>query len=525
MMGSEAVSTAERNGVQVVHRTAAILNSLRGEPDGLSLSQIAERVGLARSTVHRLVAALEQERFVVAATSSRGFRLGPALASLAWATSNNVTALIHPFLIELSQELNETVDLAVLEHDHVLFVDQVPAAARRLRAVSAVGAVFPVHCTANGKALLAQLSDAEIERLLPARLEPLTPQTVRHPRRAARGAGGRPPRRRRLRPRGAHPRHLRGRHRARHTRRPGGRDHRAAARAALPGERDPDRGRAAAHARRDQPGARVNGKIAVEEHFVTPELEEMIFGVGWAPEDWRRVVRRLAGRRRAARRDGPARDRDRRRSRSARSASRTSSTRRARSSRHAARTTHSPSSCAAHPTRFAGLAALPMQDPAAAADELERCRRRARPQGRARQRLLEPRRPRDRRLLRRRRVPAVLGAGRGARRPLLPAPAQPAAEPAPRSTTAASELLGPTWAFAVETGTHALRLLDERPLRPVPRPDDHPRPHRRVPAVRAQPARAADLAHPPRPARKAGAAVSCATTSTSRPAATTTPRR
>jgi DNA-binding IclR family transcriptional regulator len=178
MMGSEAVSTAERNGVQVVHRTAAILNSLRGEPDGLSLSQIAERAGLARSTVHRLVAALEQERFVVAATSSRGFRLGPALASLAWATSNNVTALIHPFLIELSQELNETVDLAVLEHDHVLFVDQVPAAAQRLRAVSAVGALFPVHCTANGKALLAQLSDAEIERLLPERLEPLTPQTA-----------------------------------------------------------------------------------------------------------------------------------------------------------------------------------------------------------------------------------------------------------------------------------------------------------------------------------------------------------
>lgn len=179
MMGSEAVSTAERNGVQVVHRAAAILNSLRGEAEGLSLSQIAERVGLARSTVHRLVAALEQERFVVAATSSRGFRLGPALASLAWAAPNDLTGLIHPFLVDLSQELNETVDLAVLEHDHVLFVDQVSAAAQRLRAVSAVGALFPAHCTANGKALLAQLADAEIERLLPERLQPLTAQTVR----------------------------------------------------------------------------------------------------------------------------------------------------------------------------------------------------------------------------------------------------------------------------------------------------------------------------------------------------------
>ena len=72
------VETADRNGVQVVHRAAAILRALRDETNGLTLSQIADRVGLARSTVYRLVAALEQERFVVAASSSRGFRLGPA---------------------------------------------------------------------------------------------------------------------------------------------------------------------------------------------------------------------------------------------------------------------------------------------------------------------------------------------------------------------------------------------------------------------------------------------------------------
>src|SRR4051794_4178766 len=177
MMGCETVSTAERTGVQVVHRTAAILTALRGEPDGLSLSQIAERVDLARSTVHRLVAALEQERFVVAASSSRGFRLGPALASLAWAASRDVMALIHPFLVLLSQELSETVDLAVLEHDRVLFVDQI-AGPRRLRAASSVGALFPAHCTANGKALLAALPKDELERLLPARLERLTPHTI-----------------------------------------------------------------------------------------------------------------------------------------------------------------------------------------------------------------------------------------------------------------------------------------------------------------------------------------------------------
>jgi len=174
---STAVGKTERNGVQVIQRAVAILLSLRGEHDGLSLAQIAVRVDLARSTVHRLVAALEQEHFVVAASPKGRFRLGPALASLAMSASRDLALVIHPFLADLSRELNETVDLAVLEHDHVLFIDQV-AAARRLRAVSSTGSVFPAYCTANGKALLACLNEEELRHLLPERLEPMTPNTI-----------------------------------------------------------------------------------------------------------------------------------------------------------------------------------------------------------------------------------------------------------------------------------------------------------------------------------------------------------
>ena len=59
----------------------------------------------------------------------------------------------------------------------MLFVDHI-AAPRRLRAVSAVGSTFPVHCTANGKVLLAALTDAQIERLLPAELPAFTQSTL-----------------------------------------------------------------------------------------------------------------------------------------------------------------------------------------------------------------------------------------------------------------------------------------------------------------------------------------------------------
>ncbi len=161
----------------MIERAARILRGLKEHPDGLSLSEIAERVGLARSTVHRIVSALASEDFVVAASPRGRVRLGHGLTSLAIAAGGDLAREVHPFLVRLSRELHETVDLALLEHDHVLFIDQV-AAPRRLRAVSAVGAAFPAHCTANGKALLAALATERVVRLLPARLERLTPATI-----------------------------------------------------------------------------------------------------------------------------------------------------------------------------------------------------------------------------------------------------------------------------------------------------------------------------------------------------------
>jgi DNA-binding IclR family transcriptional regulator len=84
---------------------------------------------------------------------------------------------LHPEIAALSAELQETVDLSVLEGNVVRFIDQV-ASPRLLRAVSSVGAVFPLHCSANGKAVLAALPEDDALALLPAKLEPNTERTV-----------------------------------------------------------------------------------------------------------------------------------------------------------------------------------------------------------------------------------------------------------------------------------------------------------------------------------------------------------
>ncbi len=167
---------ARRNGVQVVARVGDVLRALAAAPDGLSLSELALAAGMPKSTVHRLVSALEREEFVTPARVGK-IHLGRGIARLGAATRDSLRDQIRPFLLRLHQELEETVDLSVRDGANARFIDHIPAP-HRLRAVSAVGAAFPLHCTANGKALLAAMPEEELDAVLPARLPAHTPNTI-----------------------------------------------------------------------------------------------------------------------------------------------------------------------------------------------------------------------------------------------------------------------------------------------------------------------------------------------------------
>ncbi len=177
-MASTAKSgTNDKSQVQVIARAAAILRALEDQAPGLSLGQIAQRVNLARSTVQRIVAALEAEKLVIAASPNGRVRLGPTILRLASSVRTDFVSVARPFLAKLSAELRETVDLATVKRDHLVFIDQV-IGPQRLRTVSAVGETFPLYCTANGKAYLAGLDEAAIESLIGKTFEQRTPNTI-----------------------------------------------------------------------------------------------------------------------------------------------------------------------------------------------------------------------------------------------------------------------------------------------------------------------------------------------------------
>jgi DNA-binding IclR family transcriptional regulator len=152
-------------GVQVIARAASVLRALGGKPEGLSLGQIAKEVGLARSTVQRIVAALATEDFVTDAQPGHGVRIGPGLARIAASLSSNFTDILHPHLVALRDEVGETVDLSILSGGSVVFIDQIPGR-QRLVALSAIGERFPLHCTANGKAILACFAKEDAAKLI-----------------------------------------------------------------------------------------------------------------------------------------------------------------------------------------------------------------------------------------------------------------------------------------------------------------------------------------------------------------------
>lgn len=169
--------TADKSPVQVIARAISILRSLEDQPSGLSLGEIASRVHLARSTVQRIVAALAAEKVLIAASPNGRVRLGPTILRLASSVPNDFATMARSYVQALSKKLGETVDIATIKGDHLVFVDQV-VGPHRLKAVSAVGEAFPLHCTANGKAYLAQLDDSEVEKLLGRTFEKRTSNSI-----------------------------------------------------------------------------------------------------------------------------------------------------------------------------------------------------------------------------------------------------------------------------------------------------------------------------------------------------------
>ncbi|MEU8139438.1 IclR family transcriptional regulator, partial [Streptodolium elevatio] len=150
---------AERapGGVQSLERAFDLLEVLADAGGVLGLSDLAARSGLPMPTIHRLVRTLVRLGYL-RQDASRRYTLGPRLIRLGETAGRLLGSWARPYLAELMESTGETANLAVLESGEVVYVGQVPSR-HSMRMFTEVGRRVQPHCTAVGKALLAQLPE------------------------------------------------------------------------------------------------------------------------------------------------------------------------------------------------------------------------------------------------------------------------------------------------------------------------------------------------------------------------------
>lgn len=164
-------------GVQSIERAFTVLRELSLGPAGVT--EIAARVGLPKSTVSRLLSALEAEGAVCQRATGSDYELGAGLAALADAANNdaNMAAVVRPFLIELSEATGEAAGFVVRSGRNVYWVDNVEHVSA-VQVQDRTGFYAPMHSVPAGLALLAHLPDNEVESYLAQPLERVNQRTL-----------------------------------------------------------------------------------------------------------------------------------------------------------------------------------------------------------------------------------------------------------------------------------------------------------------------------------------------------------
>ncbi len=154
------------------------------EPE-LGVSELARRLGVGKSTVHRLLGTLKEEGFVEQNAVTGRYGLGLRLLDLGAqaAARLDLHEAASPYVEDLRNRTGETVHIAVLDGHEVVYVER-RESPRTLRLFGQIGRRNSAHCTSTGKVMLAYLAPAALDRLLEGRvLEARTVYTITDPAR------------------------------------------------------------------------------------------------------------------------------------------------------------------------------------------------------------------------------------------------------------------------------------------------------------------------------------------------------
>jgi PcaR/PcaU/PobR family beta-ketoadipate pathway transcriptional regulator len=153
--------------VESLARGLSVLSTFSEERPALSLTDISQCLQLNKTTTFRLLCTLESLGYLQRDEQTKLYRPALEVLRLGFVVLNTleVRQVAAPYLRQLVDEVEETVNLAVLDNHEVLYIDRV-GSKHLVNVYRPVGSRLPVYCTSTGKALLAFLSPESLEEIL-----------------------------------------------------------------------------------------------------------------------------------------------------------------------------------------------------------------------------------------------------------------------------------------------------------------------------------------------------------------------
>ena len=165
--------------VQSLDRALDIIEALSTEPDGLGVTELGMRVGLHKSTVHRLLATLVQRGYI-GRHENGNYHLGLKLIEAAsyYINSLELQTEARPYVAQISAELGLTAHIGVLEGDQVVYIERMDMLST-VKLYSQIGLRMHAYCSSLGKCLLSAFSTTELAKVMTdCSFNKFTPNTI-----------------------------------------------------------------------------------------------------------------------------------------------------------------------------------------------------------------------------------------------------------------------------------------------------------------------------------------------------------
>lgn len=165
--------------VQSIDRAVAVLECFSENKREIKLSEISDMLNINKSTVHGILNTLKYHGFIEQDESTKKYRLGIRFIEYGEIVTNsiNIGNIAYPIIERVSEKIEETVHIAMLDGHDVVYVEK-KECNKSIKISTKIGVRIPAYVTADGKIILSYLKKDKVKEYIPENMKKLTPNTI-----------------------------------------------------------------------------------------------------------------------------------------------------------------------------------------------------------------------------------------------------------------------------------------------------------------------------------------------------------